>query len=68
MAQERKTPEPLKLSPEMKARLGLMQEDINKARHAIEVLKSLGMETAAIEEKLEWSDQVRKTLLTEFGK
>jgi hypothetical protein len=65
---EKKTPDPLTLTPEMKSRLNLMTEDVNKARHAIEVLKGLGMETKAIEDKLEWAEQVRKTLLAEFGK
>lgn len=56
----------LKLPAEMKERLETMKGDVRRARHGIKVMKELGVDTTEIEEKLEWADKVRATLLTEF--
>lgn len=63
-----KKPEPIiKLPGEMKTNLTNLESELERAEHAIGVLKKLGMETGALEEKLEWSKSVRETLLKEFG-
>jgi hypothetical protein len=63
-----KKEEPIfKLPPEMKARLDTASTDIEKAQKAIEIMKSLGMDTTEIQDKLNWAKTVRETLLKEFG-
>lgn len=62
-----KKADPLIMPGETKARLENLQGDIDRARRGVEVLKSLGMDTKAIEERLDWSENVKKTLLKEFG-
>ena len=57
----------IRLSPEAKTRLAGQKRDIEGARAALETLKKLGMDVTPIEEKLAWAEDVRKTLLTEFG-
>lgn len=56
----------VKLPPDMKAQLQDIEGDLKRAESAIKVLKDLGMDTRAIEEKLEWAKHVRATLLKEF--
>lgn len=58
--------EKFKLGAETKDRLDNMGPDLEKARHAISVLKDFGMSTKDIEEKLAWAENVRETLLKEF--
>lgn len=57
----------IKLPAEVKTRLEDVKEDMERARHGIEVLKRLGMDTRELEEKLEWAEKARDTMLTEFG-
>lgn len=66
MAEEKDVPV-LKLPPEVKARLGNMEKDISGARKGIAALKHMGMETRALEDRLEWAEGVRRTLLKEFS-
>lgn len=54
------------LPKDVQARLTAQETDISKARKAMEVMKSLGMDVADIEEKLKWAENVRSTLLREF--
>ena len=56
-----------KLPKEVSTRLTDLKGDIDKAEKAIGVLRSLGMDTKDIEDKLAWSKQVRETLLKEFA-
>lgn len=65
MAQNKK-PKSITLPPEMKDHLESLGSDIEKSEASIEVLQRLGMDTKAIEEKLDWAKDVRKTLLSEF--
>lgn len=58
----------VELSPEMKKRLGDMETDIEEVKREIAVLKKMGMDVSMLEERLNWSENVRTTLLTEFGK
>ena len=59
--------EPLfKLPPDVQKRLTDQKTDIDKARRAIEVMKSLGMDTKELEDKIDWAAKVRETLLKEF--
>ena len=56
----------LTLPPEMRDRLTGLRSDVKKARHGIKVMKEMGMDTSMIEEKLDWAEKVRTTLLKEF--
>lgn len=64
---EDKGPPIVKLPAEVKAKLGTMERDISGARRGIAALKEMGMETRALEDRLEWAEGVRKTLLKEFS-
>lgn len=55
------------LSSEMKAQLGALDKDIASAERAIAALKHIGMDTSALEEKIEWAKGTRDILLEEFG-
>ena len=66
MAEEKAAPV-VKLPDEVKMRLAAVAKEIAAARRAIEALKNMGMETRALEDKLEWAEGVRKTLLSEFS-
>lgn len=57
----------IKLPEETRQRLALMEVDMVKARKALKSLKSLNMDTADMEAKLDWAEDVRKTLLSEFS-
>lgn len=60
--------EPLfKLPKEVTDRLKTQEPDIVKARKMIETMKALGMDTKEMEEKLDWAEKVRTTLLKEFA-
>lgn len=65
MAERPKRPV-LRLPPEMRKDLETAREDVDRAKHAIEVLKKLGMDTTELEAKLEWAETARTTLLKEF--
>lgn len=63
-----KMPRPvIKLTTEMKARLEGTTADIERAQHAIDVLKKIGMDTAELEDKLRWARETKDILLKEFG-
>ena len=64
---EKKVDPVVTLPPEMKKKLMEAEGDLERAGHGIEVMKKLGMDTKELEDKLEWSKTVRKTLLEEFG-
>lgn len=66
MAKNEELAPAIKLPPEMKKRLIDVQGNIASARRSVEIMKSLGMDVSDLEEKLEWSEKVSKTLLTEF--
>lgn len=57
----------LKLPPDIRKRLEQMDADLAEAKKAIEVLKKIGIDTRQMEERLTWSEDVRKILLTEFS-
>jgi hypothetical protein len=40
---------------------------VETAKKQIQTLKKLGIDTKQMEEKLEWAEEARKTLLSEFG-
>ena len=56
-----------KLPPETRAELESLVNDIDKAKHAIETLRKLGINTTDLEAKLTWAENVRETLLKEFS-
>lgn len=63
-----KIPRPaIKLTVEMKARLAGTEPDIERAQHAIDVLKKIGMDVTELEDKLRWAAETKDILLKEFG-
>jgi len=56
----------MKLDPEVRKRLAASAPDLERARNAINTIKKLGIDVTALEEKVAWAEEVRKTLLTEF--
>jgi len=73
MAEKKNTPKlnPAAPSPRLPpdiARVLREQEPVVvRARKDIQALKKLGLETKALEEKLDWAEEARITLLKEFG-
>lgn len=57
----------MKLTPEVRSNLERMDTDIKSAQKSIKVLKGLGMDIRVLEDKLKWAENIRKTLLSEFG-
>lgn len=57
----------MKLSPDVRANLESMDTDIKSARNSITVLKKLGMDVRVLDDKLKWAENIRKTLISEFG-
>jgi hypothetical protein len=57
----------VRLSDEQKKRLGELDDNVQRARQELEVMRRLGLDVTAIEEKLDWADETRKVLLQEFG-
>jgi len=57
---------PLKLSDEDRQRLLALSPGVEKARKALETMKSLGLDTTDLEDKLKWATEVRETLLSKF--
>lgn len=55
------------LPADVRTRLEASAPDLEKARNAINTIKKLGIDTTDLEEKLTWAENVRKTLLSEFG-
>jgi hypothetical protein len=60
-------PKPVKLPAEIKQQLEAQGEFVEVAQKQIQTLKKLGIDTKQMEEKLEWAEEARKTLLSEFG-
>jgi len=48
------------------ARLKTGGEELDMAQRQVDLLKKIGMDTTALQEKLDWSKMVRKELLEEF--
>lgn len=57
----------MKLPPEVRSNLERMDTDIKSARNSISVLKKLGMDVRVLDDKLKWAENIRKTLISEFG-
>ncbi|GAI60921.1 unnamed protein product [marine sediment metagenome] len=57
----------MKLPPDVRANLEKMDTDIKSARNSITVLKKLGMDVRVLDDKLKWAENIRKTLISEFG-
>jgi len=64
---EKLKPLALKISPETKARLEASIAETARIREAMEKLKELGIDTLAIEEKLNWAEKARDILLKDFA-
>jgi hypothetical protein len=58
---------PIKLPPETVETMRGMEGTLQRAWHDIEVMKKLGMNTTALEEKLKWAEEARAILLREFS-
>jgi hypothetical protein len=65
MADQRVNPL-FKLPKEVQDRLKALEPDITQARKILETMKGLGMDTKELEERLDWSEKVKLTLLKEF--
>lgn len=57
---------PIKLPPEVAEGLRNQEATMVRARKDLQTLKKMGLETKALEDKLDWADSARKTLLKEF--
>lgn len=60
-------PPPIKLPEEVAQNLRDQEAVVVRARKSIQALKKLGLETKALEDKLEWAEKARTTLLSEFS-
>lgn len=67
MPPEKKIKPLITLTPEGKTKLKNLQEDIDQAVAAIEVMEKIGMDMTEAREKLEWSKNAREMLLENFG-
>ncbi len=67
MAEEKPPTERVKLPAAMVKDLKMQEVGVVRARKDIATLKKLGLETKELEEKLEWAEAARKTLLKEFS-
>lgn len=66
MVEKHKT-QTLKLPAEIRTSMLASEERIEKAKHALGVMKKLGMDVSGLEGKLAWAEEVRSTMLKEFG-
>ena len=57
----------IKLPPETTQQLIAMEDTMARAKHDLETMKTLGIDTKELEEKLTWAEMARKTLLSEFS-
>jgi hypothetical protein len=55
-----------KLDPALRQRLTDLSPSIEKAKHGMDVMKKLGMDVRSIEDKIQWAEKVRKTLLESY--
>ncbi len=63
---EKKIPEGFKMPVEMEKHLRDLTDQLSTARVSLEALKKIGMDVSMIEEKLEWAEETRRTLLSTF--
>jgi len=63
---EKATMPPMKLSPKQIEELKGAKKMMEDARKELNVLKKLGMGVGELEDKLNWADEVQRTLLEEF--
>ncbi len=66
MAEEPIAPS-VKLPEEVAKTLREQEAHVVRARRDIQTLKKLGLETKMLEDKLDWAEEVRRTLLSEFS-
>lgn len=57
----------MKLPPEVRSNLEGMEKELKAAKKSVGVLKKLGMDVKVLEDKLKWAEEVRSTLISEFG-
>ena len=67
MAEETTGPPRIKLPATMVKELKLQEVSVVRARKDIATLKKLGLQTKELEDKLNWAEEARKTLLKEFS-
>lgn len=63
---EAKPRERIKLPPKVATELQDLRGTVAQARHDISVMKKLGMDTKMLEDKLDWAEKARETMLKEF--
>ncbi len=61
-----KSPPSIKLPPSIAKDLRAQEVNVVRARKDIQTLKKLGLQTKELEDKLDWAEEARKTLLKEF--
>jgi len=66
MAEEPTGPSRIKLPASMVKDLKAQEVSVIRAKKDIETLKKLGLKTEELEDKLNWAEAARKTLLKEF--
>jgi len=66
MAEETTGPSRIKLPAAMAKDLKSQEVNVVRARKDIATLKKLGLQTKDLEDKLDWAEEARKTLLKEF--
>jgi len=64
--EEVKAPSRIKLPASIAKDLRAQEVGVVRARKDIETLKKLGLQTQELEDKLNWAEEARKTLLKEF--
>ena len=67
MAEEVTGPSRIKLPASMVKDLKSQEKNVLAAKKDIQTLKKLGLQTKDLEDKLEWAEEARKTLLKEFS-
>ncbi|KKM04522.1 hypothetical protein LCGC14_1763380 [marine sediment metagenome] len=67
MAEDETPKSRIKLPATMVKELKAQEVGVVSARRDIQTLKKLGLETKELEDKLNWAEEARKTLLKEFS-
>ena len=67
MAEDETPKSRIKLPAAMVKELKAQEVGVVSARRDIQTLKKLGLETKELEDKLNWAEEARKTLLKEFS-
>ena len=57
---------PIKLPDNIAKSLRKQEVDVVRARKDLSVLKKLGLDTKELEDRLDWAEEARTTLLKEF--